>query len=246
MKKNMIQQQNNIVWFKINGLARLFWVHCLSGVLPLYIVNEYPKCGGSWLGQMLSEALEVPFPRNRLPMLCSSIMHGHYIRPGFMKNVIVMWRDGRDVIISQYYQSLFKNDRGNQRLVDDTRKNLKFSNYEDIKNNLLDFIKYVYSRKAYPKFSWSDFYQVWGQRNNVIHVKYEDSRHNAVFELQRIVTALTNKPFDINQANIIADKYSFEQQAGRVPGLEDKSSFLRKGIVGDWKNHLGAALLERP
>ena len=41
----------------------------------MYVVNEYPKSGGSWVAEMLSEALGVPFPRNRLPMLRSSILH---------------------------------------------------------------------------------------------------------------------------------------------------------------------------
>ena len=30
-------------------------VHMLSGAIPLYIVNEYPKSGGTWVGQMLGE-----------------------------------------------------------------------------------------------------------------------------------------------------------------------------------------------
>lgn len=233
----MIQQRNKLVWLKINGLIRLIMLHLLSNKLPLYIVNEYPKSGGSWLSQMISEAIEVPFPRNRLPMLCSSVMHGHYLRPGFMKNVVVLWRDGRDVLISQYYHSLFKNEKGNSILVDITRSHIDNIDYTDISSNLLDFIEYTYTKKVSPKFSWIDFYRFWGHKDNAIHVKYEDLLKYPEQELRRIVQILSRKNFDINRAKTISDKYSFKSQTGRLPGQEDKSSFLRKGIVGDWKNH---------
>ena len=39
------------------------------------------------------------------------------------------------------------------------------------------------------------------------------------------------------RAAAIADEFSFERQAGRRAGEEDKRSFLRKGIVGDWRNY---------
>jgi hypothetical protein len=134
----------------------------MSSSLPLFIVNEYPKSGGSWLGQMLAESIKVPFPRNRLPMLSSSIMHGHYIWPGNMKNIVILWRDGRDILISQYYHSLFENEKGNKRLVELTKKELVFPDYTDISSNLCEFMKYVFEKKRHPKFSWADFYDVWG------------------------------------------------------------------------------------
>jgi hypothetical protein len=212
-------------------------VHAFSRLIPLYIVNEYPKSGGSWLSQMLGEAVNVPFPRNRLPMLQPSIMQGHYIWPGLMKNVVVLWRDGRDVLISQYYHSLFKNEKGNARLVDITRSNLKFSDYNNIQKNLIDFIEYIYRKKIHPKFSWADFVRVWGKRADVVHATYEDLRQNPVSELKRITKSLSGKDISSSQAQAIAQKYSFEKQSGRKPGQEDSGSFMRKGIIGDWKNH---------
>jgi hypothetical protein len=96
---------------KSEGLIRYLMVHMLSGHLPLITVNEYPKSGGTWLAQMLSASLRLPFPRNKLPQICSSIMHGHYLNPWGMDNVVVMWRDGRDIMVSWYYHCLFKNER---------------------------------------------------------------------------------------------------------------------------------------
>jgi hypothetical protein len=38
----------------------------------------------------------------------------------------------------------------------------------------------------------------------------------------------------------VAAATSFESLAGRKPGEEDMSSFLRKGVVGDWRDKLDA------
>ena len=46
-----------------NALVRGGMVHLLSGPLGLYVINEFPKSGGTWVGQMLGRALGVPFPR---------------------------------------------------------------------------------------------------------------------------------------------------------------------------------------
>jgi len=233
----MINQKNSFIWFKINGLLRTFLVHCCSDFFPLYIVNEYPKSGGSWVGQMLSKALNVPFPRNRMPVFRSSIMHGHFMTPWNMKNVLIVWRDGRDQLISQYYHSLFENDKGNTRLVKQVRGEVNFTDYGSIKKNLPAFIQYAYENKHFPKFSWSDFVSVWHKRKDCCHVKYENLRYNTVVELQRIVMELTDRELPLGVAQAIADEFSFENQSGRKPGQENQKSFMRKGIIGDWKNH---------
>src|SRR5215204_5371245 len=38
------------IYDRENELIRAGIVHLLSGVLPLYVVNEFPKSGGSWVG----------------------------------------------------------------------------------------------------------------------------------------------------------------------------------------------------
>ena len=35
-----------------------FYVRAFSGVAPYLLVNEFPKSGGTWLAQMMSEALD--------------------------------------------------------------------------------------------------------------------------------------------------------------------------------------------
>jgi hypothetical protein len=236
---DVIKQKDTLLWFLLNGILRQFIVRGgLKWAYQTYVVNEYPKSGGSWLGQMISAALNLPFPRNQLPVLKPCIMHGHYLHTWNIKKAVIVWRDGRDVLISQYYHSLFKNNRGNSRLVDAVRRDLPFSDYTDIKKNLPTFIEYCFKVKKYPRFSWTDFVDAWANKENFIHVKYEELRKNTKAELKRSVHELTGKGLPETRINKIVDNFSFEKQSGRKPGKEKIGSFLRKGIIGDWKNYM--------
>ncbi len=233
----MIVRKAPFLWYKINGVARFVMVHFMAEKLPLYLVNEYPKSGGTWLAQMLGEALELPFPRNRLPIFESSIMHGHYCRFANMKNVVIIWRDFRDVVVSMYFHSLFYNERGNRKLVEKTREKTDFTDYGNIRENLPGFIRYLFENKGHPGFTWPMFVRRWAGRKDVCHVKYEELLSDAEGHLIRLARQLAGKNLPLAKARKVAFKYSFAQMSGRKPGEEDRSSFMRKGISGDWKNH---------
>jgi hypothetical protein len=233
----MIEQRNNVLWFKINGVSRFLLAHFLSKALPLFIINEYPKSGGSWIGEMLSDALDIPFPRNRLPLMKSSILHGHMMNDWNINNALIVWRDGRDIIVSQYFHSLFENERGNSRLVKQTRADLCFSDYLAVERNLPSFIEYIYEVKRYPKFTWVDFVKKWSENHSSVFVKYEDIHKDPAKELINLTYQLANFSLDPEIAEQIVSRHSFENLSGRRAGDEDTRSFMRKGIVGDWKNY---------
>jgi hypothetical protein len=154
-----------------------------------------------------------------------------------MKNVVVIWRDGRDVLVSWYHHCLFKNDRGNAALVDIVRRELPFPDYADVWRNLPAFIEYSFTRQRHPRFSWADFVRCWHGRSGVHYVHYEYLRSNTSGELQRLAFGLSGKVLGTERAVAIAEEFSFARQSGRLPGEENKRSFMRKGIVGDWRNH---------
>ncbi|NCO76111.1 MAG: sulfotransferase domain-containing protein [Cyanobacteria bacterium] len=212
-------------------------VHTCSKRIPLYIVNEHPKSGATWVGQMLSKALEVPFPRNQLPKFEPCIMHGHYIRPWGMNNVVMVWRDGRDVIVSWYYHCYFKHERFNSSLVDMMKSQLPFKDYDNIKENLPKFIEFCALSKPPMRSSWTAFVTKWYNKKGVTNVHYEDFKQDACGELKRLYYQISGKELDHNKALKIAEEFSFAHQSQREEGKENKGSFLRKGIVGDWKNH---------
>lgn len=216
-------------------LLRHFMAYHLSASMPYYIVAEHPKSGGSWVGQMLAEYFDVPFPRNRFPRLGSSILHGHYMRDDRLKNVFLVVRDGRDVMASWYHHCLFVNDRYNERLVLRMRKALPFSDYDDVKSNMPAFLEYHFAQKKPLGFNWAEFIDSWwGMVPSVI--RYESLLDDAVKELAASITAVLGEAVDINRLGEIVAANSFERQAGRRSGEEEKESFLRKGIAGDWRN----------
>ncbi|MDH5388277.1 MAG: sulfotransferase domain-containing protein [Gammaproteobacteria bacterium] len=223
---------------KLEALQRLTMVNTLSSILPLYIVTEYPKSGGSWLCSMLAEYMGIPFPRNRRPNITSSIMHGHMSYSPLMKNVTCLYRDGRDVMVSLYYHMLFENDKNSSIVVARTRSDLDFSNFDDIRSNLSGFIEYVHSNEYKSlspfKFTWGEFVRQWIDKD-VQMVRYESLIEDCYGTMKSLLENLINSPIDEERLNAIIKKYSFENQTKRKPGQEDIKSFIRKGQPGDWK-----------
>ena len=224
---------------RANALKRLVMWHGFSGILPIYLVPEYPKSGGTWFSQLLSECLELPFPRNSTPApFQSCVLSGHHLYSSRFKNVVVVIRDGRDIMVSAYYYMLFKNEVNKQFGVDHYRRHLKFEDYDDIQSNLPRFIEQLFDThvKQTFHFSWSDFIDSWLNQDVPI-VRYEDLLTDAAGELVRVTKALTGNAVDRSKAQAVVEKYSFKKLSGRKQGEENKKSFVRKGIAGDWKNH---------
>jgi len=140
-------------------------------------------------------------------------------------------------MLSWYHHCLFPNDIKNALLVERTRRDLSFDDYENVQRNLPEFIEYSFTRQRSPRFSWAGFVRQWHPRQDSVHVRYEDLRRDAPGELRRVVLELTGEQLSPERAASIADEFSFERQAGRRPGEESKQSFMRKGVVGDWCNH---------
>lgn len=224
---------------KYDALKRYAMLNTMTATLPLYVVTEHPKSGGSWISQLLSEALEVPFPRNQAPKLQSSILHGHNLRTPFMKNVVCVFRDGRDIMTSAYFHRLFENDKNSPIMVRKMRAALPFDDYDDVRRNMPAFIEYqanIGRRSLSPgKFSWGQFVDSWIDSSALI-VKYEDMLEAPEDQLARLVVGLTGREMDRSRITEIVSKYSFSNQSKRKPGEEDTRSFLRKGQAGDWRD----------
>lgn len=242
------------------ALQRYVMCRALSGLLPLYIVTAYPKSGGTWVSQILSGYLGLPFPRNRRPPLRSCVMQGHYLPAPGMRNVVCVLRDGRDAVVSAYYHYLFKNDRvlkqGTGYLVNESRGALGFDDFDDIHENLPVFIDYLFTtRDVGPfRFRWDEFVYAWRDQP-VPTVRYEDMLENPIAAMTHIVRELVDEPVDRERLAQVAARFSFERQSGRRRGVENNSSYLRKGVAGEWHrvfsrsarerfaHHAGAALI---
>jgi hypothetical protein len=218
-------------------IVRYILINFFAKKLPLFIVTEYPKSGGSWFSQMLADYLNISFPRNRIPLPKSCIMHGHYLySKKKLPNVFVVIRDGRDVIVSFYFHCFFINDRFNERLVIKMRNLQPYKDFRDIKKNLPLFIDFLYKTKKPLGFTWSDFVNNWYGKQGYF-IRYEKLKEECAIELYRAIQSIIKTEPENSRLKDIATKYTFAAQAKRKPGDEKNNSFMRKGIVGDWKNY---------
>ncbi|WP_353777093.1 sulfotransferase domain-containing protein [Winogradskyella sp. 3972H.M.0a.05] len=238
---------------KFEHATRLIYINSITLLNKSVLVVEYPKSGGTWLAQLLSGSLDLPFPRNQYPVLQRAVYHSHY-QPKYLigKNEHIVWllRDGRDIMVSSYFYHLIWNDKNRKdpKLVNYYRDNLKFKDYSDIKTNLSEYIEFLFTDKPSKlKFfnhpgNWTDYNNKWlkatKDHKNIYSIKYEDMLNDTSEALTNLHTKMfPDKEVDQNIIKQVVDKYSFENQTKRSRGEENTNSFLRKGISGDWKNY---------
>jgi hypothetical protein len=82
------------------------------------------------------------------------------------------------------------------------------------------------------------------QPDRIIVVRYEDLLRDRPGELKRILDFLEVETSAWEMAEILAGS-SFEAfSGGRIAGVERRDSFYRKGVPGDWPNHLSDEALQ--
>lgn len=226
---------------RIREAKRMILWYFFSKKIPLYLVTEFPKSGGTWFSKMLSELTNTPFPPPiASPKFKKSILRGTKLYNKNFHNIIVVMRDGRDIMVSAYFHMLFNHEANQTYAVEEIRNRLQFEDYDNVEKNMPEFIKYMFTQ--YPKigystrFSWADFVDSWINKNCHI-VKYEDLLIDPTKTMMLATKHITGKEINIDQVAEVTNKYSFKKLTGRNRGEEVRTSFARKGISGDWKNY---------
>jgi hypothetical protein len=225
-----------------DAVYRAFFAYAVSRFVDNLIINEFPKSGGTWLRRMLSAATGMSIWGPETPLSERTIIHGHYLHTALLRSPIVVWRDGRDVMVSWYHHCFLRPDDRSRRLNQMIGTAYKFDDPEDVGANMARFIEYSFTRPVYPRFTWSAFVDRWAHRPNAHHVHYEDLNTNTA---QTLGTLLGDIGCELTESrlNEVVDAFSFQRVTGRAPGVEDKAAFMRKGIVGDWKNYFDEAAI---
>lgn len=197
------------------------------------LVVGYPKSGNTWICYLISYSLNAeyddldeigvhpkdPYQRKYVKggfdhrsyqSELGQVLKTHRLRPETNgEKVVYIVRDPRDVMISFYfYLNNFQN------------KSQNISMYEFIKKHMPDWKRHVTE---------------WLDKADTI-IKYEDVSANTPAALDKAFKSIgisIEMPI-LEQAEEI---FNFNKLSNRKKGEEDKSSFFRKGIVGDWKNH---------
>ena len=222
-------------------LARRFGNH-----FPMWIGCGYPKSGTVWLCRLMSSYLGVPYPQNyALPIAMRSVVHAHWkYHPGLPRTAYIL-RDGRDVLVSLYFYNMNavverRHPRHATKLDERYRKAFG-SHFDplDVRSNLPRFIQLEMEDPSAARLSWPDHIRNWRvpERPRVTVVSYEALVADGVTALSTLMENLTDAPIDMERIKLTVDRFDFANTAGRRPGEEDRSNFLRKGVVGDWQNH---------
>jgi hypothetical protein len=220
------------------AVKRLLLWRYLHRFHDTYYVAAFPKSGGTWVGQMLSDCIELPFPRNNtVPKWESSVLHGHYLPSKSYKNVLVVLRDGRDCMVSLYYQFMFDNEWNVPTALQKIRSDLNFADVNRVADNLPEFIEYMHSnylKDGYMRITWSQFVDAWMDEGYPV-VRYERLLDASAEELKGALPGLGLNLPDSRVSEAVA-RYDFKAVSGRNRGSEEKTSFVRKGVSGDWVN----------
>jgi hypothetical protein len=166
--------------------------------------------------------------------------------------MVVLLRDGRYIMVSYYYHSLFKNEFQNGSYVQAMREKFNFSDLGDIQGNLPKFIEVLLTDPISPKFTWVEFIDKWSNKPDICYVKYEDLRTDAPRELMRLHQDLRGYPLEHARAQTIASNYTMAKMRDNIsklnPGDTGKQkseiSFIRKGKVNGWEYNFSAEALE--
>lgn len=214
--------------------------------LGIWLGCGYPKSGTVWLGQLLSSYLSLPYPRHyRTPVAMPSVLHAHWLPDDRLPRSVYVVRDGRDVMVSLYFYEVRlatreRNPYAARRRRERFRRVLGPSaDLNDARANLPRFIEAEMESPAWMNATWPAHVGAWldARSDRVAVVRYEDLLAGAEDALAPAIERLTGAPADRRALTIAAERFAFDRRSGRSQGEEQRTSFLRKGIAGDWRNH---------
>ncbi len=213
---------------------------------PFWYVSEYPKSGGTWLGKMLASYLDIPLPQHsRLPIAMKAVLHNHWRYSPRLRRVFYLYRDGRDIMVSFYFHRMRAIQ---QDVLSPYQKRMRRryakafgENFDpqDTASNLPAFIELEMKKPRSSRISWPEHIRQWclPKKDHIAYLSYEELLSDPHEALSRALSVFVDTPPDHRLLDEVIDRYSFARMTKRKPGQEDRSSFIRKGVAGDWKNH---------
>jgi hypothetical protein len=213
--------------------------------LGMWYGAGYPKSGTTWLCNLMSSYLDVPFVRNyRLPVLMPCVVHSHWLPSHRVPRTIYIVRDGRDVLVSRYFYEARavrapRNPRGGRlRLERFNRLYGPQVDLDDISANLPKFIADEMTAPQLTGANWPEHVRRWlavpGER--VAVVRYELLHADVCAGLGPAFEQLTGQPTDRDYLGLAAARFEFAAQARRNH-LRADTTLMRAGAVGGWRDH---------
>lgn len=202
--------------------------------LRLYPVLGFPKSGTTWLCQMLAHALAIPFAQlPLLPVLHPAVLHGHWPYDPRLRRVTFVVRDGRDTMVSFYFFYKLMHDAGEPTALRTLYP--AGADLDDVRTNLPRFIEHVFRQPMGVRATWPEYNRAWLGQPGVACTRYESLRADPDAELTRLCRELGTDPGP-GRIRAAVERWDMSRVTGRPHGQEDRSSFVRKGVSGDWRN----------
>jgi hypothetical protein len=225
-----------------------------GNVIPFYYVAEFPKSGGTWLSRMVADYLQIPFPQySLLPVTFQAVVQTFGRHHPALHRVFYIYRDGRDVMTSLYFDRLRvarHTDRPGSARIRRTYDRLFGSHYDpkDIVSHLPTFLRFEFANPGRgSRVNWSTHIEEWlhdDREGRIVCLSYESLLEDAAKALGTAIEEVTGRPTDPWRLSTTIEKFSMQRQTQRRPGEEDLSHHIRKGIVGDWKNYFSREAAE--
>ena len=217
--------------------------------IPLVFVVGYPKSGTTWATALVADVLQMPWPKlSLMPIGCEAVVHGHERVWESYPNGIYVLRDGRDVLVSKYFYLSAPIPEGDHpSMTARQRRNFPgLVNKVNVRENLAAFVERQMCQPVSSLVNWGkhvrSYFEV--KNPNIVLWRYEDQLRDGEATLACTIRQLTGQNPDPQRVRDTVRKFSFRRQAGREPGQEDRSSFLRKGQAGDWVNYFSREAAE--
>lgn len=237
---------------RVISLAKRTSIFCgknFPNAFPLLFVLGHYKSGTTWMCQILSDYLRIPFPQySIMPLGCKAVLHSYEVPSSKYRSGVYMIRDGRDSAVSAYFHI-----RGQMLAGNPAKYNKKMFAGLDLEaepiENMATFVQRLLD---YPSGGWTKLPN-WGdhvkayfelEEKNLKLAKYEDLLDDGPGTLSGIVEQLTGEEADMERINETINRFSFKRQTGRSQGDENRKSYLRKGQAGDWRNHFSREAAE--
>ncbi len=204
--------------------------------IPLVYVVGYPKSGTSWVGQLVADYLQLPFPQHSIfPIGFPAVIQGHQSIDAKFPSGVYAVRDGRDVVISGFHhlKSQYLAGGGSSK----HRKYYESIDLESSVSQLLpSFIEHSVKHPWACKYHWGDHVKAYfdADNPNVEMVHYEKLLANPAETLTRLIEKLSGGEAQSEKVLDTVNRYSFARQSS---GGDEKNSYFRKGKKGDWRNH---------
>lgn len=225
---------------------------------PPVFLSTMPKAGSNWMNLMLRELLVegqgYTYCRTRsLSKMNISTYGWHHYNTQDLTDLpspdttkcIYLYRDPRDHLVS--ISMFYKYGNANATVSSFLRKKTELETIElflrgfTVESDGLSFDFQSLKNTCLDVLNWLNWINKNPERG--LALKYEDLVANTDLSLKLIRNFIG---FDASDESIslVAKNHSFKSQTGRKPGQEKKGVHLRKGKVGDWKNHFTPKLTE--